>query len=389
MYAPIPHHAHSLTAGNRNAETNCGGSRNAGSGNRPDASRNAGNTNASSVNASNTNEGSAKSETRENETAGNYASSNANAASTNKDSETVTTTMNKTASNMNAERRKDAPKMPWMISSATCSSNPKKGELIMKLAIKLSAVLSLLVIISAGTSFAAISSVNDIKSAKIGVLSGSVSEYLASEIVSGDSGKVIPYGSISEVISALRSRDIDAAVMDESPARYFAIGSSEFRILADPLESEYYAIAFKKGNPLRDDVDKALDSIIADKTLARIMGKYLDDDPDPANIDMNKGARGGKLWVGCAASFPPYEERISEGFVGIDIELCAAIAKRLGRELVVVDYRFDALPEALESGRIDMICSALAITEERLRTMDFTKPYDANQEVVLVLADGK
>ena len=258
----------------------------------------------------------------------------------------------------------------------------------MKKIFKLSAVLCLVIILS-GAAFAAVSSVSDIKSAKIGVLSGSVSEYLAAEIVSGDSGKVIPYATISDIISALRSRDIDAAVMDESPARYFAIGSTEFRILSEPVESEYYAIAFKKGNPLREEVDKALDAIIADKTLAGIMAKYLDDDPDPANIDMNPGAKNGKLWVGCAASFPPYEERLADGFVGIDIEMCAAIAKRLDKELVIVDYRFDALPEALESGRVDMICSALAITEERLKTMDFTKPYDANQEVVLVLADGK
>ena len=258
----------------------------------------------------------------------------------------------------------------------------------MKYIVKLCAVFCI-VILSASVSFAEISSVKDIKSAKVGVLSGSVSEYLATGIVSGDSGKIISYGTIGEIISALRSRDIDAAVMDESPARYFAIGSNEFKILSEPVESEYYAIAFKKGSPLRDEVDKALDAIIADKTLAGIMAKYLDDEPDPANIDMNVGAEGGKLWVGCAASFPPYEERTAEGFVGIDVEMCAAIAKRLGKELVVVDYRFDALPEALESGKIDMICSALAITEERLKTMDFSKPYDANQEVVLVLSDGK
>ncbi len=259
---------------------------------------------------------------------------------------------------------------------------------LMKHIFKLSAVVCILALMS-GVSFAGITSISEIKSAKIGVLSSSVSEYLAEEIVSGDSGKVIPFGTIREIISALRSRDIDAAVMDEAPARYFASTGDEFKMLSEPVEVEYYAIAFKKGNPLRDEVDKALDEVIAEKTLAGIIDKYLRDDPDPAEIDMNRGAKGGKLWVGCAASFPPYEMRLSDGFAGIDIEMCAAIAKKLDKELVIADYRFDALPEALESGKIDMICSALAITEERLKTMDFTKPYDANQEVVLVLSDGK
>ena len=258
----------------------------------------------------------------------------------------------------------------------------------MKSILRLGAVLCVLAV-SAAACFAGVSSVNSLKSAKVGVLSGSVSEYLATGIVSGDTGSVMTYETIGGIISALRSRDVDAAIMDETPARYFAESGKEFRILAEPVETEYYAIAFKKGNPLRDEVDKALDAVIAEKTLAGIIDKYMMDDPDPAEIDMNRGAKGGKLWVGCAASFPPYEMRTARGFAGIDIELCAAIAKKLDRELVIADYRFDTLAEALESGRVDMICSALAVTEERARTMDFTKPYDANQEVVLVLADGK
>ncbi|MBQ6970896.1 MAG: transporter substrate-binding domain-containing protein [Synergistaceae bacterium] len=258
----------------------------------------------------------------------------------------------------------------------------------MKSAVKLSAALCIIMLLS-GASFAGVSSVNSLKSAKVGVMSGSVSEYLAQALVSGDSGQVISFGTIGEIIAALRSRDVDAAVMDETPARYFAETGTEFRILAEPVDIEYYAIAFRKGNPLRDEVDKILDAVVADKTLAAIMDKYLKDDPDPSSIDMNVGAKGGKLWVGCAASFPPYELRTPSGFAGIDIELCAEIARRMDRELVIADYRFDALPEALETGKIDMICSALTVTEDRVATMDFTKPYDANQEVVLVLADGK
>ncbi len=52
----------------------------------------------------------------------------------------------------------------------------------------------------------------------------------------------------------------------------------------------------------------------------------------------------------------------------------------------MVDYRFGILPEALETGRIDMICSAFVISEERAAIMDFSDPYDADQQVVLILA---
>lgn len=347
---------------------------------------NASNMNAGNVNAANTNAANVSAGNRENATAENCGNLSVNATSMNADRGNVFTA-SATGWNMNAARRRDVNKKRGIIYSAKSSGNSKEDE-IMKSIFRLCVVICVIAVSSAA-SFAGVSSVSGLKSAKVGVLSGSVSEHLAAEIVSGDTGSVIAYETIGGIINALRSKDVDAAIMDETPARYFASVGKEFRILAEPVESEYYAIAFKKGNPLRDEVDKALDAIIADKTLAGIMDKYITGDPDPAEIDMNRGANGGKLWVGCAASFPPYEMRTSRGFAGIDIELCAAIARRLDKELVIADYRFDALAEALESGKVDMICSALAVTEERMRTMDFTKPYDANQEVVLVLADGK
>ena len=155
--------------------------------------------------------------------------------------------------------------------------------------------------------------------------------------------------------------------------------------MPEPVQSEAYAIAFKKGSALVADVNKVLEEIINDGTLAMIISKYLDDFPSAGEIDFNKGAAGGQLWVGCAAGFPPYEMRNESGFLGIDIELSAEIAKRLNKELVIADYKFDQLAGALESGKIDMICSALTKTAEREKTMDFSQPYDADQEVIVVL----
>ena len=260
---------------------------------------------------------------------------------------------------------------------------------MMKSAIKIFAALSVLAL-TFGVSYGAVTSANDLKAAKVGVQNGSLSEALVRGFVGNDAANVKTFEGVYDMIEALRSGDIEAAVMDETPARFFVIGSKELKILPQTMATEYYAIAFRKGSSLRSEVDKALDELIAEKVIAGIMAKYLDgEEAEPSAIDFNKGAEGGKLWVGCAASFPPYEERTSEGFIGIDVEICAAIAKKLNRELVIADYRFDMLPEALAEGKIDMICSAFSVTEERMKTMDFSKPYDANQEVIVVLAEEK
>ena len=233
-----------------------------------------------------------------------------------------------------------------------------------------------------------VAKVDDLMQAKVGVQAGSITEALVYDLFE-DAGKtsedITAFDTVFEMIDALKTKKIDAAVMDEAPARFFVTDDESLKIVPEPLQSEMYAIAFKKGSALTAEVNKVLEEIINDGTLAMILGKYLDEYPSAAEIDFNKGAEGGQLWVGCAAGFPPYEMRNEGGFLGIDIELSAQIAKRLNKELVIADYKFDQLASALESGRIDMICSALTKTEAREKVMDFSKPYDADQEVIVVL----
>ena len=260
-------------------------------------------------------------------------------------------------------------------------------EHVIAVLIDLIFVLVAVLIFSAAISAeAAVDSVEGLKSAKVGVQSGTVSEALVKDLLKDSSGEVLVFESVFGAIDALRAGKIDAAVMDETPARYFAIKDHEnIRILPEPVKSEFYAIAFRKKDALRDKVNKALRELKADGTLTRIIAKYIDDKPEPSQIDFNRSPRRKKLWVGCAANFPPYEMRSEHGFSGIDIELCAAIAKKLNMELVIADYRFDVLKDALEAKKIDMICSAVTVNEERSKFLDFSEPYEANQQVIVTL----
>lgn len=257
----------------------------------------------------------------------------------------------------------------------------------MKKFIRLALILAVIAVF-AGCSSAEITKIDDLKASKVGVQNASVGESLIREMLKDSQDNILVYEDVSALIEALKAGQVDAVVMDESPARFFTENEQTVKILPETLYSSYYGIAVKKGNQeLLKSVNKALVEIKEEGTLAAIISKYIHvEEPDPAAIDFNQGAKGGKLWVGCAAAFPPYEVRTIKGFSGIDVELCAAIAKKLDKELIMVDYRFGVLPEALESGRIDMICSALVMTEERAAVMDFSDPYDADQQVVLILA---
>jgi len=59
----------------------------------------------------------------------------------------------------------------------------------------------------------------------------------------------------------------------------------------------------------------------------------------------------------------------------VSVRLAEALAKDLGRELVIENVAFDGLIPALKTGKIDCIISSMTATPERARSIAFSEPY--------------
>ena len=94
------------------------------------------------------------------------------------------------------------------------------------------------------------------------------------------------------------------------------------------------------------------------------------------------------LKVATDATFPPMEFFENNQRTGFDTELVEALGKQLGRKIEWVDIDFKGLIPALVSKRVDMAVSAIYITDERKKVVDFTVPYYAGGLVVMVKADN-
>ena len=95
----------------------------------------------------------------------------------------------------------------------------------------------------------------------------------------------------------------------------------------------------------------------------------------------------GKLVMGTNAYFQPYEYYEGDKIVGIDAEIAAAIAEKLGLELVIEDMEFGAIIAAVQSGAVDMGMAGMTVTEERLESVDFSYSY-ANGVQSIIVAEG-
>lgn len=101
----------------------------------------------------------------------------------------------------------------------------------------------------------------------------------------------------------------------------------------------------------------------------------------------------GKIVLGTAADYPPYEfHKLIDGkdeIVGFDIEIAKLIAKDLGVELEIVDMKFDGLLPALVTDDIDFVIAGMVANEERSKTVDFSMPYYAARQRMVVRAEDK
>ena len=162
----------------------------------------------------------------------------------------------------------------------------------------------------AGACFAdeaKLKTIDQLKTEKLAAQRGTVGQFLAEDMLGDQKGKLLTtFEKYVDAIASLRQGKVRAVVMDEMPAKRFVNEVEGRAIMEQALSEENYAIGFKKGNAeLIAQVNAILAEMKADGTLAAIFAKYIDGDYSavkPEDIDFNKGAKGGKFYVGTEAA---------------------------------------------------------------------------------------
>ena len=90
------------------------------------------------------------------------------------------------------------------------------------------------------------------------------------------------------------------------------------------------------------------------------------------------------LVMGTNANFPPYEYWEGDTIVGIDAEVAAALAAKLGMDLQIDDMDFGAIINAVASGKADMGMAGMTVTEERLQSVNFSVSYATGIQAIIV-----
>ena len=87
---------------------------------------------------------------------------------------------------------------------------------------------------------------------------------------------VLKYSTGADAVEALKTGKVDCVIIDNEPAKAFVAANEGLKILETEYENEDYAIAVALDNTeLLDKINAALEELIADGTVAEIIGKYI------------------------------------------------------------------------------------------------------------------
>jgi polar amino acid transport system substrate-binding protein len=226
---------------------------------------------------------------------------------------------------------------------------------------------------------------DDARNARIGVMTGSTGEAIA--IARFPNAKIKSFDDVMDAVTAVKSGQLDATITGFPAANQVTKKNPDLQVLPEALDKEDTAIAVKKGNTeLLARLNRIIAELKEDGTLESMKTRWFKPDLGPyEELSIALPEAGDALKVGVSATREPFSFVDRNGRVtGHDGELARLIAARLGRPVKFFDMKFMALIPALDSGKIDVIVTGMTATAERRRRVDFSEPYYANAQVMIV-----
>ncbi len=225
----------------------------------------------------------------------------------------------------------------------------------------------------------------DLKNAKIGVMVGSVAENIAMEKF--PNAEIVYFNENMDAVAALKAGQIDGVITSYPTVFYSARYNDDLTYIDEPLSDDISGVAVKKEDEeLLKQIDDFITTLKEDGTLENMKNRWFNLETEQYNEpDIPEIKEGTPLIVGVAANREPVCFLDENGRVtGLDGELARRIAVYLNRPVEFVDMKFASLVPALESEKVDVVISNLAITEERKKSVNFTQEYFASPQMMIV-----
>jgi polar amino acid transport system substrate-binding protein len=131
-----------------------------------------------------------------------------------------------------------------------------------------------------GSAYQNVTTVEELKDAKLGAAIGTTSVAFVEEIIQPDEAPNV-YDENFDVVSAMNAGQIDGLVVDLPTAYFVTAAQVEGSVIAGKFEAgaaepDEYGLLFEEGNPLVDCVNEAVNALWADGTIDALIAQWLE-----------------------------------------------------------------------------------------------------------------
>ena len=234
----------------------------------------------------------------------------------------------------------------------------------------------------------AFSSLDELAGKHIGVVTGTIHDKLVEQRL--PTAQIVYYNAISDMLDALKAGKIDALVRPLSGAVFIRYEDQRITWLDEHLTDADVSFAFPKteeGRALNERFSAFIRALRASGELDALREKWFSEDESlKTMIDYAAlPAANGTLRMATAGTQVPFNYVRDGTVVGFEIELAARFCEENGYALNVEPMNFDGVLASVQSGKCDFAGSCLAVTEERMESVDFSEPHFAESVVFVVL----
>ena len=219
-----------------------------------------------------------------------------------------------------------------------------------------------------------ITSLDDLKNKRIGVMLGSTHDAFAHKHY--PQAEILQYKGPADVLLGVKSGKVDVGIYNSVSLEEILKASPDLGLIDKPFEFSPIAFGFSKNNVELHSQFNAFFKTIKDNgvyedMIERWVKKGITDMPKIDTPNKNGLLVAGHVSGG---GLPFVTIRNNEN-IGLNIELAKRFAAYLGKDIRFDDMEFGGLMPAVNTGKIDFIAVTLMITEERKQKINFGEPY--------------
>ena len=235
---------------------------------------------------------------------------------------------------------------------------------------------------------------------------GSVLDQFAEKIGVKDT-KHLPkfYDSFNAMQMGLESGQIEAISTYKSVAKYVVANNDKMEIVPNEALNKItdsFCFAVRKDEKqLRDDLNKVIDEMKADGSLDKLINDYVTNvnkGQALPKVDIPKTEGAQTIKVGVTGNLPPLDLILPDNTpAGFNTAMLAEIAKRLGRNVEIVQIESGARAAALNSKLIDVVFWVIVpfgnddipADLDKPEGLELSKPYFKDDVAVIKLKANK